>query len=163
MNAWILAGGLSSRFGSDKAVYVVGGEPMVVRIATAIRASGLEPGLVARHPRGLELREIIEPEGPRHPLRGVAAALLWESWQSPAHPLALVCPCDLPALTEAQVRALVAAGPAVALGQPLLGVLPVAWAERAAAWAADGRSVRSFVADLPTIDLGPVVNLNERP
>lgn len=160
MNAWILAGGLSSRFGSDKAVYPVEGVLLAIRIATVLREAGLMPRLVARHARGLGLPELIEPEGPRHPLHGVATALAWEARQDPAAPLAFFTPCDLVDLDVAQVRALQRGGPIVALGQPLLGILPVDWADRAAAWATSGRSVHSFVNDVPVVDLGLVHNLN---
>lgn len=158
--AWILAGGLSSRFGSDKAVFPVDGVPMVLRIATTLREAGLSPALVARVPRGLPIPELLEADGPRHPLHGVACALAaTESW-------ALVCPCDLDALTLEQVRALLAAaegpGAAVAVGQPLLAVLPGSLGPRAARIAAAGGSVYSFVEGLPTVDLGPIHNLNRR-
>src|SRR4051794_12212479 len=101
MKAFILAGGLSLRFGSDKALHLVDGEPLVLRIAGVLRAADLEPWLVAREPRGVGLPELIEPDGPRHPLWGVAAAL----GQGED---VFITPCDLADLRVEQVRALLA-------------------------------------------------------
>ena len=74
----VLAGGLSRRFGEDKALALVDGVPMALRVAEAMRAAGLPVVLAAPDDRlaclGLPL--LIEPdEGPRHPLRGLWAAL----------------------------------------------------------------------------------------
>ncbi len=155
MRGCILAGGLSRRFGADKALYAVDGEPMAVRVANVLRAAGLEPWLVAREPRGLGLPELLEPDGPRHPLWGIAAAL-GEGDD------AFVAPCDLAALRVEQVEALVAAR-AIAAGQPLLGVFPARLRDRALQYATAGASVRSFVEGLPVLDVGPILNLNRRP
>ena len=54
MNGRVLAGGLSSRFGSDKALYCLDGEPMAVRTARILTEAGLSSvALVVRAPRGL--------------------------------------------------------------------------------------------------------------
>ncbi|MDP2314467.1 MAG: NTP transferase domain-containing protein [Pseudomonadota bacterium] len=153
MKGYILAGGLSQRFGSDKARYLVDGEPLAVRIAAVLRAAGLDPWLVARAPRGLGLPELLEPDGPRHPLWGVAAALGEGSD-------AFVIPCDLVDVRVEQVRALSDAG-AIAAGQPLFGVYPARLRDRARAFAEAGGSVRAFVAELPVLDVGPIANLNQ--
>jgi molybdopterin-guanine dinucleotide biosynthesis protein A len=151
----ILAGGLSRRFGADKALHPVEGVALAVRTAGVLRAAGLEPWLVARQRRNLGLPEILEPDGPRHPLWGVAAAL-GEGDD------AFFTPCDLVDLDVEQVRALLAAR-AIALGQPLLGVFPGRLRDRALTYASEGRTVREFVADLPVCDVGPVTNLNRPP
>lgn len=155
MRGFILAGGLSRRFGADKAVYPVGGELLALRLARVLRAAGLEPWLVAREPRGIGLPELLEPEGPRHPLWGIAAAL-GEGKD------VFVTPCDLAELTVAQVQALLAAR-AIAVGQPLLGVFPALLRDRALVHAASGGSVRAFVVGLPVLDVGPILNLNRPP
>lgn len=125
--AFVLAGGASTRFGQDKASYVVNGKPMVMWVAEAIQAAGLSVSLVVRDEslRGLGLPLIVEPESMgRYPLRGVLAGLkTLDATES-----ALFCPCDLPDLTAASVRRLVStAAPAVAFDgervHPLLGVL----------------------------------------
>ena len=46
--AYILAGGKSSRFGSDKARAQVGGEALVARIARLAREAGVSRGVVIR-------------------------------------------------------------------------------------------------------------------
>jgi molybdopterin-guanine dinucleotide biosynthesis protein A len=160
LRAWILAGGRSSRFGSDKAVYAVGGEPLVVRIAAVLRAAGVEPGLVAKAPRGLGLPERLESDVGFHPLHGVATAL--------SDGDALVVPCDLADLDVDTVRRLLAAwsaapGGVYARGQPLFGVFPAALAERARSFALAGRPVRAFVENLVEVDLGVLTNLNRPP
>jgi len=149
----VLAGGSSPRFGSDKALHLVDGLPMALRIAEVLRAAGLEPGLVTKQPRGLGLPERYDVDPVDHPLVGVAAALDDGD--------ALVVPCDLVDLRVEQVRALLLAGPpAVAQGQPLFAVLPGAWAGRARALAQAGAAVRALVDGVPEVDLGPLRNLN---
>lgn len=160
LNGWVLAGGRSTRFGSDKALWRVDGVPLVVRTAAVLAAAGLRAGVVGKAPRGLDLPERLEAEAGYHPLFGVAAALDLGP--------ALVVPCDLVDLRVEQVRALVDAfdhHPAgvVALGQPLLACFAADRAGLARSLAADGAPVRRFVEGVPTVDLGPVTNLNRPP
>ncbi|XZE33623.1 molybdenum cofactor guanylyltransferase [Pirellulaceae bacterium SH501] len=86
MNAYILAGGKSQRFGSCKARVEINGSPSLVRLCSQLRASGLSPWIVSKAkedfvdmfpsiceaaPAGmLSDREKIDG-----PLAGVAAAL----------------------------------------------------------------------------------------
>lgn len=152
MRGWVLAGGRSSRFGSDKAVFCVEGVPLAVRVARVLAEAGLLPGLLSRHPRDLGLPELIEPDGPRHPLWGVATALdLGEE--------AFFAPCDVVDLRVEQVRALLAAR-AVAADQPLLGVYPATFAAEARAAALAGARVREVTRALPRLEVGGVGNLN---
>jgi molybdopterin-guanine dinucleotide biosynthesis protein A len=150
--AFVLAGGRSSRFGSDKALWAIGGVPMTLRVARALLRAGLDVRIVGRQRRGLPIVEEIEPEGPLHPLWGVAQAL--------RHGDAFVAPCDVPDLTPAQVRALLQAG-ARASANPLVGVFRAA--DRDAI-------VRLALASAPVhglpglhLDIGPITNLNQRP
>lgn len=141
----VLAGGLSTRFGQDKALYAVDGVPLALRVAGALRGAGLEVVVVARDRRleALGLPVLLEPEAPtRHPLWGVAAALA-------VYPEVLLAPCDLPALDVPTVRALLAApAPAVAWDgervHPLLGRYGAGLQARAAALAAEGGAARAF-------------------
>jgi molybdopterin-guanine dinucleotide biosynthesis protein A len=152
----ILAGGRSRRFGSDKALFPLGGRPLACRLAETLAAAGLSPWLVAREPRRLGIPELLEPDtAERHPLWGVAAAL-------EAGP-ALLVPVDLAGVTGEQIRALLAAAPAVAAGQPLFAALPGELAGRARELAAAGGTVRAFVTGIPEVDLGPLANLNVPP
>lgn len=156
MRGYVLAGGRSTRFGSDKALHVVAGVPLAVRTAEVLRAAGLDPWLVVREARDparlAGLPTLAEPDGPRHPLWGVATALaLGEG--------AFFAPVDLVDLDPARVRALLDAR-AIATDQPLLGVWPAAMAARAREAALRGDAVRSVAAALPAVDVGAFVNLN---
>jgi molybdopterin-guanine dinucleotide biosynthesis protein A len=156
MRGWVLAGGASTRFGSDKASFLVDGVPLAVRTARVLEAGGCGPvTVIGRHRRALVgVEQEIEPEGPRHPLWGVAEAL--------RHGDAFVAPCDLPDLTPAIVAALRNAR-ARAADQPLLGVFPAALRPRCLALARAGSPVRAL-ADDPSgaaiLDVGPLINLN---
>ena len=155
--ACVLAGGLSRRFGSDKAVHPVDGQPMLLRVAAALAVAGAEVFVMSRHVRGVALREVIEMDGPRHPLWGVAEALRHAGGD------VLFSPCDLPHLEPDHVRRLLAAGvPAHAQGQPLFCVVAGGQAELAAQWAREGRSVQSFMSATQSrpVVLGELLNLN---
>jgi molybdopterin-guanine dinucleotide biosynthesis protein A len=167
MTGWILAGGLSSRFGSDKVLFLLDGRPLALRVADALRAAGLDPRLVARHPRDLGLPELIEPEGPRHPLHGVATALAHDARTGLS--FSMFCPADLAELRAEQVASLLAAhcgeGSVHAASQPLLCVLPTTVAVLAERQARLDGTVRGFLAEIGArpVDLGPLRNLNRPP
>lgn len=165
LQAWILAGGRSTRFGSDKASFVVGGETLLDRTARVCRAAGLAVTVVARAQRPGGLATLVEPDGPRHPLHGVATALDAAAAGGQAH--ALFVPCDLPSLEAENLRLLLNAhkdsGAAVhAAAVRLLCVCPVEAASLAHRLAAAGGSVRSLLDSLGSrsIDLGDLENLN---
>lgn len=76
----ILAGGRSSRFGSDKALATLGGEPLICRIARTLRLSvsalavsgGRDAAAVVDAPL------LADPQGAAQgPLAGIAAGLAW--------------------------------------------------------------------------------------
>jgi molybdopterin-guanine dinucleotide biosynthesis protein A len=157
VTGFVLAGGLSSRFGMDKALFRVDGEPLAVRTARVLRAAGLDPVLVARTARNLGIPELLEPDGPRHPLWGV-----WFALTTVGENGAFFAPCDLPDLAPEHVAPLLAAR-AVAADQPLLGFYPVDLADRAREFALAGRPVRDFAADRPRLDVGSLRNLNRPP
>ena len=158
MRGCILAGGLSSRFGSDKALFPIDGRPLALHIAERLAEAGLEPVLVGRHVRRLGIPELLEEDRPsRHPLWGVAAGL--------AGGPALFCPCDLPDLEVGTLRLLLAGwaqhpGGVYAAGQPLLGVFPASLLGKAQSLAADNGRVYDFVAEITKLELDPIKNLN---
>ncbi len=159
--AWILAGGLSSRFGSDKALHVLDGETLLARTARVCTEAGLDVVVVARHERPGGLTTLVEPDGPRHPLHGVATAL--GAAAARGDTTAVVLPVDLPELTEAAIRALVAApAPTYAAGQRLLAHLPASAASAAAEGAARGGRVAAFLEGIAAaeVEVGEVGNLN---
>lgn len=145
--------------GQDKALLPIDGEPLAARTARILTEAGCGAvTLVGNQPElaGLGWPVLREPDGPRHPLRGVAAALA-----SLPGGCALFAPCDLPALTpEAIGRLLASGGPCRADGQHLLCVLPADLAAQAAESASAGGSVRAFVADLDAIVLPESALLN---
>ncbi len=160
--AWILAGGRSSRFGSDKAGFVIDGETLLARTARVCGDAGWVADVVARHERPGGLRTLVEPEGPRHPLWGVASALSEAVARNQR--AALLVPVDLPNLSAAALRALMAeSAPRHAAGQPLLAHLPTHLAELAAAYARRGASVRAFLDEAGSVatDVGALDNLNQ--
>ena len=75
-SAWIVAGGEAKRFGSDKAMAILGGETLLARTARVCGECGLTVTVVARRPRDGGLPTLLEPlRAEHHPLFGVAAAL----------------------------------------------------------------------------------------
>lgn len=77
--AYILAGGRSSRFGSDKARHPHEGVPLILRVAGELAARGLPEAVVVADRAGryedLGLRTIADPTPHAGPLGGVLAAL----------------------------------------------------------------------------------------
>ena len=76
--AYILGGGKSRRFGSDKARAMLHGEPLIVRIARRLTAEGDQVAAVADVAgkyADLGLRTIADRQRDRGPLAGLEAAL----------------------------------------------------------------------------------------
>jgi molybdopterin-guanine dinucleotide biosynthesis protein A len=99
---YVLAGGQSSRFGSDKALAELGGKPMLLRMAELAEKATGSIALVA--PLGryeyFGYREVEDRWPGAGPLGGIATALLDAAVTSPAAAWALILGCDLPYLTE---------------------------------------------------------------
>ena len=77
-SAYILAGGRSRRFGSDKALATLAGQPLIVRLAGTLRAAGVLVTAVADRPGrydhlGIDTIADIEPG--RGPVGGLHTAL----------------------------------------------------------------------------------------
>lgn len=100
----ILAGGLGLRLGGAKPLTELCGSSLLDRTLATVREAGLEPLVVAKPDTDLGCDpgcEVLrEPERPRHPLAGLAAALAQR-----LQPL-VVTPCDLPLLPGALLRRL---------------------------------------------------------
>ena len=161
--AYVLAGGLSRRFGVDKARHEVEGVPMVLRVARALAATGLEVRVVARDDRlvDLGLPVLVEPPGPIHPLSGVLAGL--EAVGPGAS--ALFAPCDLPWLDAEAIELLVAGDPPrVARGQPLVAWLPGSWSPWVRELREDGAPARLLASRAEEVDLpeGTLRNVNRQ-
>lgn len=112
----VLAGGAGSRLGGAKATAGLAGRPLISYPLAALAAAGIEPLVVAK--RETELpdlaaaagegapppRVVREPDGPRHPLAGIVAALR----AAGERPL-VVLACDMPLAAPALLAALAAA------------------------------------------------------
>jgi molybdopterin-guanine dinucleotide biosynthesis protein A len=134
----VVAGGRSTRFGGEKAVALLDGQPLLMRAvwrlqgacrAVAINARpDTETEALARAERLEVLNDL--PGDPDGPLAGVRAGLIWAEALG-ARALA-VSPCDAPLLPEDLfVRLILAAGEGAAMAvtaegrQPLCAVWPV--------------------------------------
>lgn len=122
----VLAGGASSRFGSPKAAAELAGRPLISYPLDAMRAAGLPVLIVAKADNdltdlagGAEL--LVEPDEPRHPLRGIVSAL-----QYATGPI-VVCACDMPFVGGGVIKMLaglpdnLAVAQAGGFPQPMLG------------------------------------------
>lgn len=95
--AAILAGGESRRFGADKALAMLGGVPLIERVANAIRGPGRKLAVVG-HPSGAALLNCVTLHDPAGavggPLAGVLAALDWAAAEGAEW--LVTAPCDAP-------------------------------------------------------------------
>jgi molybdopterin-guanine dinucleotide biosynthesis protein A len=162
----VLAGGRSSRFGSDKLVAELDGRPLVHHALEAVAAVAghvvvvAAPGTLPSIPEHLESRVLVvhDPEPFGGPLVGLVAALSHVN-----SPVAIVVGGDMPRLVPAVLRRLLAAlGPARAAilevpgrVQPLPSALdvPAARAAGSEALARGGRSLRDLLGGLDPVVL----------
>ena len=100
---YVLAGGTSTRFGQDKALVEIGGQPMLARMLNALVGSGVRQTLVvgekARY--GKFRARCVKDKWPGEgPLGGIITAL----WRSGADKYGyhwnLIISCDMPFLTS---------------------------------------------------------------
>ncbi|MEC9000564.1 MAG: molybdenum cofactor guanylyltransferase [Actinomycetota bacterium] len=167
----VLTGGASRRMGSDKALLSVGGRPMAVVAADALRAAGAVSvtavGGDAIGLRSVGLDWVTDSSPGEGPLGGLLAAM--EALDSA--PVVVVLACDLPSASSANVIAVVDAV-ADLLGTPAAAVpvidlprggrqrewLHAAWTTEArdvlrVAWAAGERAPRRAVAGLQVVEV----------
>jgi len=132
--AAVLAGGLGSRLGGEKALAEVAGRPLVSYPVAAAVAAGLETVVVAKPETelpDLDVAVLREPEETRHPLCGVLAALDARAGD------VLALACDMPFVEPALLEWLSAQEGAVVLQaadrlQPLPGRYPAVSRDRIA-------------------------------
>jgi molybdenum cofactor guanylyltransferase len=99
VNAFVLAGGLSTRMGRDKALLEVNGRPLIVHALEKLRSLGFTPRIAASRPDLERFAPVIpdhaspdrQPDYRRGPLAGIEAAL-----SASDTPLNLFLPVDLP-------------------------------------------------------------------
>src|SRR4051812_40718043 len=102
--AYILAGGKSERFGSDKARAVLEGKPLVVRVAESLMPIASSVTVVAREDDqygDLELRTVGDLQPGLGPMGGLLTALTLD-----AGPWVLIAACDLVGIQRAWLESL---------------------------------------------------------
>ena len=139
----ILGGGQSSRFGSDKALAVLDGKPLMDHAAEGLRPYVEQIISVGRDWPGMARLDDL-PEPGLGPLGGLLGALTFA--QAEGYDLVLTCGCDTVGLTEEAAKALSPA-PAVLDALPIVGLWPTDMADVLRDWMADpaNRSVYRFV------------------
>ena len=152
----VLAGGRTSRFGSDKAAAMWGGRSLAEHAA----------GLIERHVDRVVLIGPGElPDLPRSglgPLGGIAGALddaAAHGWGS-----VLTIGCDMPSVPADLLHALLRRAPAYCSDAPVLGHWPAALGAHLLAWLeGDDRSVARWartIGALPVASPAPLANIN---
>ncbi len=101
--AFILVGGHSSRFGSDKALFEIDGRAMVLHVADALRPHLATVTLVGQSTEYQDLGFPLIPDtvAGAGPLGGIVSAL-----QHASAPRCLVVGCDMPLLASAPLALL---------------------------------------------------------
>ncbi|MFD1950550.1 molybdenum cofactor guanylyltransferase [Sphingomonas arantia] len=141
----IFAGGAGRRFGSDKAVALLDGRPLLEHVAEALRAQCDAVVVIGREWPGLD--DVPDRPAPGlGPLGALAGALGYAA--DNGFDQVLTSGCDLPELPSDLLTRL-RPGPAVVAGQPLLGLWPAELGSRAIAWleATTDRSMRGWIAE----------------
>jgi molybdenum cofactor guanylyltransferase len=122
----IIAGGLSRRFGSDKAAALLGGKALIDHVIAGVLHQVDALVIIGREWDGhLSIDDHPFPCGP---LSGLCAAMHWARDQGHDH--VLTAGCDVLPIPPDLRSALEGDGPAVIAGQRLLGLWPSALAER---------------------------------
>lgn len=107
LNAVILAGGASRRMGRDKAWLEADGQPLILRALTTIRAAEIHHVFISGRPgtdySAVNCPVLFDPEPGLGPVAGIATAL-----GACEAPLLLVLAVDLPIMTPAFLRKLMA-------------------------------------------------------
>lgn len=122
MNAFVLAGGASSRMGRDKALLDFGGRPLIEHAVALLRGIGFDPRICGSRPDLARFASIVPDNHPGcGPLAGIEAAL-----SASGSDLNLFLPVDLPLLPAAFLRWMVerATNTNAAATLPLFGGRP---------------------------------------
>jgi len=102
VSAFVLAGGESSRMGSDKALIELAGQPLIARALAALRDAGFEPMIAGARSDLSEFAQVIPDPAPGlGPLSGICAAL-----ESTSARFSVFMPVDLPLLPPSLIASL---------------------------------------------------------
>lgn len=143
----ILAGGRSTRFGSDKALALLDGRPLIEHAAAALAPHVAQIAVCGRiDPRWTCLPDRPAPD--MGPLGGLAAALAYAREEGFAGVLSTGC--DMPVLPVALIENLIGEDPAVVEGQHLIGYWPADLADRLLdhLGRSETRSIRAWLAEI---------------
>lgn len=119
----IIAGGASSRFGSDKALALLGGQTLIAHAQAALEPFVGAMVVCGRPWGGLPMLADVPVAG-LGPLGGIAAALGHARAEGFDHVLTIGC--DMPEVPDALLDTLIAAAPAYCADAPILSCWPVA-------------------------------------
>jgi molybdenum cofactor guanylyltransferase len=114
----VFAGGRSTRMGTDKAFLEIGGEPLLARQLRCLREAGSAELLISGRPcvdySSFGANVIYDRESDAGPLAGLAVIL-----EAAHHSLVLSLAVDMPAMTSAMLRKIIAST------RETLGCVPV--------------------------------------
>lgn len=155
----VLAGGRSSRFGSDKGQALFGGRSLVDHALATLRPH--VDGVVIVGERAGGIPDL--PAADLGPLGGIAAAL--DHGATHGYRCVLTIGCDMPTVSAELIGALLARAPAYCTDAPVLGHWAAALGAQLLAHieAAPDRSVRRWarsVGALPIASPMPLANVN---
>jgi molybdopterin-guanine dinucleotide biosynthesis protein A len=155
----VLAGGAARRFGSDKALGLYQGRPLIEHVLAALALEA--DAVIVTGREWVGGTGIADSPGPGlGPLGGLCAALHHAAARG--FDAVLSAGCDLPTL-PAGLSARFAPGPAHALGQPTVGLWPATLAPALAAHIdAGGRSLHGWATACRAraVDIGTLANIN---
>lgn len=161
----ILAGGRSTRFGSDKAFAVFDGRPLIDHAAAAIRPDVVAIVVCGRGAAPAAMAAIPDwPAPDLGPLGGLCAAL--RHARDEGYDAVLTIGCDTPRLPPAVLARLLTVAEAAYLRQaPIIGAWPVALAETLSDHLSKGedRSVRRWAQRVGAVEIDAgcaIPNLN---
>lgn len=154
----VLAGGRSSRFGSDKAVALWDGKRLLDRSRALLEPWCDEVVVVGRDGGVSDL-----PRPDLGPLGGIAGAL--DHAASRGIRCVLTISCDMPRLPDGLIEALLRRAPAYCADAPVLGHWPAALGAQLLGWieTAPDHSVKGWarsIGALPIPSPAPLVNVN---
>ncbi len=163
----VLAGGASSRFGTDKSLASTPAGPLAGIAVQALRQAGIDPVVLIGASSEVSAKlgvptvpDLMPGEGP---LGALWTALRWASGVTRV----VVIPCDMPHVDRSVIRALMSSGDngsasVATMGQrphPIVGCWPVGWATAVHALLRAGERRMSAV-----LDIGPyhTVEIDQR-
>ena len=157
----LLAGGDSTRFGSDKALAVWRGRSLIEQALDALRGCSVDLVICGRAWPGVQSVP-DRPQAGLGPLGGLNAAL--HHARETGHEWVLCAPLDVVPLPANLAQLLEQTAPVVIVGQRAVGLWPASVADQLAAYLASGqRSIHGWVTAsgaLEIAEIEPMSNIN---